>query len=204
MTSKSLHPRAGVPRPAKWALLYLLVSGVALAAGCRAGPPPEARGRDIVRDRLGFAVDVPQGWTFRDLYGYVALEIYPQRPSAPAAPGSEATGAGRAPAAVHVVIIDREVLSLQDWADEAIQNSQELQPGLEVTSRTEGRMPDGREALDLALRNPRGVEPLIQRMRLTVTDRRAYALVETAPDAVSRTPAVSDAFKKCLDSFIVW
>jgi len=194
----------------KWStriLLPLLLG--ALAAGCRAQPPPAAEGRDVVRDRLGFAVDVPDGWTFRDLYGYVALEMYPQRAAARAAgggPGPEAAEGGpdRSPAAVHVVVIDREVLSLQDWADQAVKDSQELQPGLAVTSRTEGRMPDGREALDLVLQNPRGVEPLIQRMRLTVTDRRAYALVETAPASVGQATAVSDAFKKCLDSFIVW
>jgi hypothetical protein len=190
----------------------------ALVAGCEARAPKEAEGRDVVRPHLGFAIDVPQGWTFRDLYGDVVLEIYPQGSrggSGPegaaaqtAAPAKAAPAAvtGRAPTparpVVQVVAIDREGIALGDWADQAVKDSKEFQADLEVTDRKPVRLADGREALRLALKNPRGIQPLVQQMLLAVTDRRAYAVLATAPE--SDRPAAEAAFDKCFNSFVVW
>jgi len=196
--------------------VLVLFAAMALAAGCGDRVPPEARTRDVVRPHLGFAVNVPEGWNFRDLDGDVALEIYPQPPAsaggAPAARPVAETPAGapqpappRArplPAAVHVAVIDRAGIDLAEWADQAVGESRELQPDLEVVKREPGRLADGREALVLVLRNPRGLSPTVQRMLLAMTGRRAYAVLATAaePDLA----AVEPAFKKCFDSFIVW
>jgi hypothetical protein len=206
------------------------LSVFALAAGCEDRVPPEARGRDVVRPALGFAVNVPQGWNFRDLAGDVALEIYPQPPASaageaaapepdagasgdvrkcPAAPAAGLAAPEPAPAharpllaAVHVAVIDRAGIDLAEWADQAVGESRELQPDLEVIKREPGRLADGRDALVLVLRNPRGLSPTVQRMLLAMTGRRAYALLATAPEPEG--PAVEAAFQKCFDSFIVW
>jgi len=200
-----------VLRPAIAAL-----AAMALAAGCGDRVPPEARTRDVVRPHLGFAVNVPEGWNFRDLDGDVALEIYPQPPAsaggAPAARPVAGTPAGApepAPAharpllaAVHVAVIDRAGIGLAEWADQAVGESRELQPDLEVVKREPGQLADGRDALVLVLRNPRGLSPTVQRMLLAMTGRRAYAVLATAPEPEG--PAVEAAFQKCFDSFIVW
>jgi hypothetical protein len=101
-----------------------------------------------------------------------------------------------------VVVVDRDHLALEAWADQAVADSRELQSDLEVSGRAKTRLADGREALTLTLKNPRGLKPLVQRMLLAVTERRAYAVLATAtePDL----PAAEPAFKKCFDSFVVW
>ena len=203
--------------------VWVLFAAMALAAGCEAPVPPEARTRDVVRPHLGFAVNVPEGWNFRDLDGDVALEIYPQPPAsaaqygpvrageAAARPAAETPAGAPEPAppharpllaAVHVAVIDRAGIGLDAWADQAVGESRELQPDLEVVKREPGRLADGREALVLVLRNPRGLSPTVQRMLLAMTGRRAYAVLATAPEPEG--PAVEAAFKKCFDSFIVW
>jgi hypothetical protein len=83
-----------------------------------------------------------------------------------------------------------------------VADSRELQSDLEVSGRTKTRLADGREALTLTLKNPRGLKPLVQRMLLAVTERRAYAVLATA--AEPDLPAAEPAFKKCFDSFVVW
>ena len=210
--------------------VLVLFAAMALAAGCGDRVPPEAQTRDVVRPHLGFAVDVPEGWNFRDLDGDVALEIYPQPPASaagdaaapepdagasgdvrtcPAAPAAGSAAPEPAPpharpllATVHVAVIDRAGIGLDAWADQAVGESRELQPDLEVVKREPGRLADGREALVLVLRNPRGLSPTVQRMLLAMTGRRAYAVLATAPEPEG--PAVEAAFKKCFDSFIVW
>ncbi|MCX5674262.1 MAG: hypothetical protein NTX87_04585 [Planctomycetota bacterium] len=213
--------------------VWVLFAAMALAAGCEAPVPPEARTRDVVRPHLGFAVNVPEGWNFRDLDGDVALEIYPQPPASaggeagsekvsgtlrlkvpdtfsdPAAPAAGLAASPPAPpharpllAAVHVAVIDRAGIGLAEWADQAVGESRELQPDLEVVKREPGRLADGRDALVLVLRNPRGLSPTVQRMLLAMTGRRAYAVLATAPEPEG--PTVEAAFKKCFDSFIVW
>ena len=179
----------------------LALLAVIALAGCEARPPAEAAGRDIVRPRLGFTIDVPDGWTFRDLYGDVVLEISPQGP-ATAAGEPRQRALGRRIAVVDVVTIDREGIALDAWADQTIKESQEMQSDLEVVSRQARRLADGREALEVVLRNPRNVQPLVQRMLLVMTERRAYAVLATAPE--SDLPAAEPAFKKCFDSFVVW
>ena len=170
---------------AAWAAL------AALVAGCQSPPPSQAQGRDVVRPQLGFAIDVPQGWNFRDLSGYVVLELYPQ-----------AGGVGRSAPVVQVAAIDRQGVDLEAWADQAIKDSQEFQADLEVVRRAPARLADGRAGLELELKNPRGVRPLIQRMLLTVTDHRAYAVVATVPAA--QESQAETAFKKCFATFVAW
>jgi hypothetical protein len=77
-----------------------------------------------------------------------------------------------------------------------------LQSDLEVVSRRPAKLTDGREALLVILKSPRGVQPIIQRMLLAMTERRAYAVLATAPepDLATSEPAI----KKTFDSFIVW
>ena len=62
--------------------LGLLLCELLLAAGCQAPVPKEAQGRDVIRPHLGVALDVAKGWNFRDLYGDVVLEMFPQQPPA--------------------------------------------------------------------------------------------------------------------------
>ena len=166
--------------------------------------PPQAANHSLVRPALRLAVDVPQGWAFRDLGGDVVLEIYARtpHPSAPQAAPAENAAARPSLAVIQVVAINREGVSLDDWATQAIKDSQELQSDLEVTSRTKTQLSDGREALAITLKNPRGMQPLIQKMLLAVTDRRAYGLLATAPE--SEMAAAEAAVKKCFDSFVVW
>jgi len=182
------------------ATALVMVALLALA-GCQGKPPAQAEGRDIVRPRLGFAIDVPQGWTFRDFYGDVVLEISPQA-SGTAAGTPSHRGLDRRLAVVDVVAIDREGIALEAWADQAVKESQEMQSDLEVVSRQARRLADGRDALEVVLRNPRNVQPLVQRMLLVMTDRRAYAVLATAPEP--DLPAAEAAFKKCFDSFVTW
>jgi hypothetical protein len=179
-------------------MILALTLFTAFAAGCEARMPKAAEGRDVVRPHLGFALDVAKDWNFRDLYGDVVLEMYPQPPAAvaatPAAKHSRAT--------MNVVVVDRGGMPLADWAAQAIEDSQELQSDLEVVSRTPAKLADGREALLVVLKSPRGVQPILQRMLLAMTDRRAYALLATAPE--SDLAAAEPALKKSFDSFIVW
>ena len=183
----------------------VLLSALVLAAGCEAPLPKQAEGRDVVRPHLGFALDVAQGWNFKDLYGDVVLEIFPQAPAAASAPAEakEAPPATRpSRAAMNVAVVDRGGMPLADWAAQAIEDSQELQSDLEVVSRQPAKLADGREALLVTLKSPRGVQPIIQRMLLTMTDRRAYALLATAPQ--SDLAAAEPAIRKSFDTFIVW
>jgi len=185
--------------------LGVLLSALVLAAGCEARPPKQAEGRDVVRPRLGFALDVAKGWNFKDLYGDVVLEIYPQPPapaSAPAEAQEPAPATKPSRATMNVAIVDRGGMALADWAAQAIEDSQELQSDLEVVSRTPAKLADGREALLVILKSPRGAQPILQMMLLAMTDRRAYALLATAPE--SDLAAAEPAIKKSFDSFIVW
>jgi len=202
--------------------VLLIVTLAGLLAGCGTEPPPEAAGRDVVRPALGFAIDVPEGWTWNDLAGDIVLEIVPRTGDAETA--EEATsGANTGPAAahadstdddaerrhrartgpaIHVAVIDREGMTLDAWADQTVASSKELQADLEVVSREPTQTTAGREALTLVLKNPRGLEPFVQRLRLVLTEARAYAVIATAPE--SDWPAAEAAVKTCFDSFLVW
>ncbi|MCX5682596.1 MAG: hypothetical protein NT049_02800 [Planctomycetota bacterium] len=184
--------------------LGVLLSAMLLVAGCENPTPKAAEGRDVVRPRLGFALDVAKDWNFRDLYGDVVLEMFPQPPAAAGAPADakEPPAAKHSRATMNVVVVDRGGMPLTDWATQAIEDSQELQSDLEVVSRTPAKLADGREALLVVLKSPRGVQPILQRMLLTMTDRRAYALLATAPE--SDLAAAEPVLKKTFDSFIVW
>ena len=189
-----------------------------LAAGCEDRVPPVAAGRDLVRPAFGLAVNVPPGWTFRDLSGDIVLELFPsphEGAAPPPAGRSLPATAGEGPPAspseippakpslvIHALVIDRDGVSLDRWADDAIKESQQLQSDLEVVSRTPGHLADGREALLVVLKNPRSLQPLVQRMLLVVTERRAYGLLATA--AESELAAADEVVKKCFDSFVVW
>ena len=187
------------------AAVLLVVAAAALAAGCEAGPPPQAADRDVKRPTLGFALDVPQGWTWRDLGGDVALEIIEQasaRPSAPAAAAKEARLEKRGGPVAHVVVVDRENMTLEAWAAQAVTDSQEFQADLEAAPPEKARLADGREALVVTLKNPHGLRPAIQKMLLAATKRRAYALMLTAPEP--QMAAAEQTFKKSFDTFVVW
>jgi hypothetical protein len=179
-------------------LAVLAVAAAALAAGCEPAVPKEAEGRQVVRPHLRFAIDVPQGWTFRDLYGDVVVEMVPR--------GTEAAGAKgparRTQPVVDVVAVDSSGRTLDQWADEAVKESQELQSDLEVTLRETVRMADGRPALRVTLKNPRGIQPFIQQMLLVMTDRRAYGVLATAPE--SDLAAAEAAVGTCFGSLVVW
>jgi len=190
-------------------------AALAVAAGCEGRPPAAAEGRSVRRPALGFALDVPDGWTWRDLDGDVVLEIFRQEPAAKppatdAAPAAATDAAGtdaapperRARPVVHVVVIDRAGATPDTWADEAVASSRELQSDLEVAARQPATLADGREALALTLKNPRGLEPVVQRMLLAVTDRRAYALLATAPE--TDLAAVRPQIETCFKTFVVW
>jgi len=207
---------AGQASRATWRMVLALALFAALAAGCQAPVPKAAAGRDVVRPSLGFALDVAKGWNFRDLYGDVVLEIFPQPPPAASATGEGAAAASPAsaearppaPAAMplratmDVVVVDRGGMGLSDWAEQAIEDSHELQSDLEVVSRSPAKLTDGREALLVILKSPRGVQPIIQRMLLAMTERRAYAVLATAPE--SDLAAAEPEIRKTFDSFIVW
>ena len=134
---------------------------------------------------------------------------------APAAPAADAAADGpdfaddaarrhraRTQAVVHVAVVDRGDLSLDAWADQAVASSRELQRDLEVLAREPARLSDGRPALRLVLKNPRGLEPFIQEMRLAVTEGRAYAVIATAPE--SKAAEAREAFDHCFSTFIAW
>jgi len=202
----------------------MLVGAVLAAAlaGCDSAAPPAAAGRDVVRPALGFAIDVPEGWTWNDLAGDIVLEAVPRSPDTetpgqtapdedgrsadPAAPAADSPAERRHRArtgpVVHVAVIDREGMTLDAWADQAVASSRQLQADLEVLAREPARTAGGREALALVLKNPRGLEPFVQRMRLTLTETRAYAVIATAPE--SDWPAAEAAVATCFDSFVVW
>jgi len=108
----------------------------------------------------------------------------------------------RTQAVVHVAAIDRGGLSLDAWADQTVASSQELQRDLEVLSREPARLVDGRPALRIVLKNPRGLEPFIQELWLTVVDDRAYAVIATAPE--SQVPGAREAFDHCFRTFVAW
>lgn len=179
-------------------------------AGCAPTVPPEAQKCDIVRPALGFALDVPKGWFVRDLGGDVVLEIVATderrgETAAPAETPPEAPPAERRripSAVVQVTVIEREGETLDAWADDMLAELVSVQPDLAVSQRDEAELADGRPALLLTIENPRGVEPLEQRMLLAVTDERAYALIATARQ--SEMAAVEPEIQACFDSFVVW
>jgi len=219
-------------------LYQIIIWGVGFLAlaGCASAPPPEAEGADVVRPALGFAIDVPPGWTVTDLAGDVVLELLPppegagkptpapqERAGESASAAAAPTAGGASPTArsteaarlrhrrrtrpvIHVAVVDREGLGLAEWADRAVAAEKELQPDLEVLERRPARLaaPGGgaREALDLVLRTRRSLEPLRQRLRLVMTDRRAYAVIATAPE--SRWPGIEAQVRACFDSLVVW
>lgn len=188
-----------------------------LVAGCDAGPPPIVAERDVVRPNLRLAIDVPDGWVWKNLGGDIVLEIVPRSAEADTAPATldptdpddanAATPAARryrerTRPVIHVAMIQREGLSEDAWADQAIAAGQELQPGLQVLVREPVTLGDGRPALALVLKNPRGLEPFVQQMRLVMTEARAYAVIATAPE--SAWPEAEAAVTACFDSFVVW
>jgi len=176
-----------------WAVL-------AAGAGCDAPPPPQAQGHDVVRPAQGYAINVPKGWTWRDLGGDCALEIF--EPAAAGEAAVQTPGLPRPRAVVHVVVVDREGLSLDAWADQAVREAQDLQADLEVVRRQATRLTDGREALEIVLRSPRGLAPLVQRLVLAMTPGRAYALIVSGGEA--DLAAAESAVRTCTESFIVW
>jgi len=191
------------------AALLVLLSMV----GCQGRVPPAAAGHSVVRPVLGFAMNVPAGWTVRDLSGDVVLEVVAQNPPAGNAPKADhptATTSSAAPehrpertrTIVQVTVIEREGIALNAWVDQALRNEQELQGDLEVVRRESATLADGRPALRLTLKSPRGVEPFLQEMLLTVTDTRAYAVIATAP--ASDFQAAAHDLATCFDSFLVW
>ena len=186
-------------------LAMLLLAGAVLAAGCASAPPPQASGRTVVRPALGFALDVPEGWAWRDLGGDVALEIIEQTPAktdTSAAAAKEARIEKRGGPVAHVVVVDREGMTLEAWAGQAIKDSQQFQSDLEASPPEKTRLADGREALAVTLKNPRGLRPLVQKMLLATTKHRAYSLMLTAPEP--DMAAAEKMFKKSFDSFVVW
>ncbi len=196
------------------AIVWAAWAGLALS-GCGQAVPTGAEGRDVVRPALRFALDVPEGWTVRDLDGDVVLEIVAPPPKA-AAQGDETAGPGPASgggiAVVHVLAIDREGLpaaddadaaeALEVWADAAVEEASDLRRDLRVVAREETALADGRPALRIVLEDPRGIDVFEQRMLLAVTDRFAYGLLATGPrPALS---AVEDALAACFGSLLVW
>ncbi len=190
-------------------LTLAVAAAVALAAGCEGRPPKAAEGRDVTRPALGFALDVPEGWTWRDLDGDVVLEVFRQAPPAGSqAKGAADAGADAAAAAkrtrpvIHVVVVDRAGATPATWADDAVASSREIQADLEVAGREPATLADGREALALTLKSPRGLEPIVQRMVLAVTATRAYALMVTAPE--SDMARIGPEVEECFRTFVVW
>jgi len=176
--------------------------------------PPAAARCNVVRPALRFALDVPAGWTVRDLGGDVVLECLapaaqggPAGAEAPAPEGSGGEGgsSGRRAfrAVIQVTAIGRDgITALGDWADAAIREAGDVQSSLEVVSRADAKLADGRAALLVVLEDRRGVEVMRQRMFLVMTDRFAYALVATGPER--RLAALDAEITKCFDSLVVW
>lgn len=234
MTSSKRNSIAAPPHgPKRYkagrALAALLLAAGAALPGCEPPTPLEAQGRDVVRPALRFALDVPDGWTVRDLGGDVVLEIIApgarpdvgavedrieqaeeasagEKAEGEAAPAEDArTQRGRV--AVHVLVIKREGLTLEEWADGAVKAITDLQGDITVARREPARLAptglaDGTRALVLDLENPRGIEPMKQRMLLAVTAERAYALVATGRR--SEMAAAEDALRTCFETFTVW
>jgi hypothetical protein len=191
------------------ALAVLAATAGLAAAGCTSAPPPEAEGRSVFRPALGFAVNVPEGWTWRDLAGDVVLEMYQrigpaESPSAPApAETAPRDGAeGHEHPVIHVVVIDREGVTPESWAEAAVEAGREIQSDLEIVEQKPVTLPGGRVGLDVVLRSPRGLEPQVQRLRLVVTDARALAVMATGPESAMK--AVAPAVDACFDSFLAW
>jgi len=190
--------------------VVVLVASAFAPGGCAPTVPPEAKGCDVVRPALRFAIDVPKGWVVRDLGGDVVLEIVATderrgETEAPAETSPEAPAAERRripSAVVQVTVIEREGKTLDAWADDMTAELISLQPDLAVSQRDEAELADGRPALVLVIENPRGVAPLQQRMLLAVTAERAYALIATARQ--SEMAAVEPEIQVCFDSFVVW
>jgi hypothetical protein len=193
-------------RATLWAATLSLTMAV-LATGCESRPPAAAEGHDIVRPALGFAINVPKGWTFRDLDGDVVLELYPPGAETPAAADAKADEApkarpSRSSPVVQVTVIGHSGLSLDAWADEAAAQLKELQANIEVVGRRPEKLADGHDALRVDLRNARGVRPEIQQMLLVITGHRAYAVIATAPEP--DLAAAEPAFRQCFSSLVVW
>jgi len=201
-------PRRGASRLS--ALAAVLVAAGLGPAGCTPSVPPDAQGCDVVRPAFRFALDVPQGWVVRDLGGDVVLEIVATderrgetAPPAETPPEAPASARQRIPSAVvQVTVIEREGKTLDAWADDMTAELVSLQPDLAVSQRDEVELADGRPALLLTIENPRGVEPLEQRMLLAVTAERAYALIATARQ--SEMAVVEPEIQVCFASFVVW
>jgi hypothetical protein len=212
MNSSKRNSTAALPHAASRlsALAAVLLAAGLGPAGCAPTVPPEAKGCDVVRPALGFAIDVPKGWIVRDLGGDVVLEIVATderrgETAAPAETPPEAPTAERRripSAVVQVTVIEREGETLDAWADDMIAELVSVQPDLAVSQRDEAELPDGRPALLLTIENPRGVAPLEQRMLLAVTAERAYALVATARQ--SEMAVVEPEIQVCFASFVVW
>jgi len=229
MTSSKQNSIAAPPHgPKRYkagrALAALLLAAGAALPGCEPPTPLEAQGRDVVRPALRFALDVPDGWTVRDLGGDVVLEIIApgarpdvgavedrieqaegasagEKAEGEAAPAEDArTQRGRV--AVHVLVIKREGLTLEEWADGAVKAITDLQGNITVARLAPTGLADGTRALVLDLENPRGIEPMKQRMLLAVTAERAYALVATGRR--SEMAAAEDALRTCFETFTVW
>jgi hypothetical protein len=186
-------------------LTLAIAAAVALAAGCEGRPPKAAEGRDVIRPALGFALDVPEGWTWRDLDGDVVLEVFRQEaPAGPQTKGAADAGAAakRTRPVIHIVVVDRAGATPETWADDAVASSREIQADLEVAGREPATLADGRDALALTLKNPRGLEPIVQRMVLAVTGKRAYALMVTAPE--SDMARIGPEVEACFRTFVVW
>ncbi|HUX02335.1 MAG TPA: hypothetical protein VMY35_15325 [Phycisphaerae bacterium] len=203
--------RRAATRLRRGALSAAALGALALAlAGCERPVPAEAQGCDVVRPTLGFALDIPAGWTVRELGGDVVVEILATDRRAAAARGDETAGAATPPetqarrpgAVIHVLVIERQGTGLEAWADETTAELVELQPDLVISARDESELADGHEAILLTLESPRGLEPQEQRMLLAVTDERAYALIVSATE--SEMAAVEAEIQVCFDSFIVW
>jgi hypothetical protein len=181
----------------------------ALAAGCEGRVPPATQGRQVVRPALRFAMDLAPDWTVHDLSGDVVLEAIVQAPKTGEVPKADqppATSADRRAertrTVVHVLVVEREDASLDAWADRAVKESQELQSDLEVVEKAPAALADGRPALRLTLKNPRGVEPFLQKMLLVMTDSTAYAVIATA--TASDFQAAEHDIDTCFRTFIVW
>jgi hypothetical protein len=199
----SFDPKAHDKRAIRWTAISITLALAAAAVGCEGRMPSQAESCGIVRPALGLALDAPQDWIAHDLSGDVVLEMYPASAAATSTAGAETTSpiAPRATPIIHVIVVDREGISLADWADRAVAEMKETTSNLQVVSRNPAKLADGHEALILELRNPLGVRPLSQRMLLALTGTRAYAVIATAPEGdVNAAPA----FDKCFSTFVVW
>jgi hypothetical protein len=208
MTSPRPHAGQALNRagPARRAGAAALAAALAALAGCTPEPPAEAAARNIVRPALGFALDAPEGWSVTDLPGYVVLEMMPRATAAERVAAAGADDARTAPSythlAAHVVVMEREGVALEDWADAAVRDSQAIRSDLEVLERKPVEMGDGRKALRVVLRNPRAAPPQRQEMLLAVAGPRAFGLLATGPEP--ELAAERDVLDALFASFVVW